>query len=97
MDDSPAEIRKKIATATTDSGRDIRADTAGKPGISNLLLLYATVSGKPVAAIEKRYAGKGYAEFKRDLAEAVVKFLSPFQTAKRKVKKAAVLSALAAG
>lgn len=97
LDDSSADTRKKVMSATTDSGKEIRAEVPGKEGIGNLLMLYAAVSGRTMSALEKQYAGKGYGEFKRDLAEAVVRFLEPFQTRKRKVTTAAVKAALAAG
>jgi tryptophanyl-tRNA synthetase len=97
LDDSPADIRKKVMSATTDSGKEIRAEIPGKEGIGNLLMLYAAISGKTGTALEKQYAGKGYGEFKRDLAEAVVQFLGPLQARKRKVTSTAVKAALVAG
>jgi tryptophanyl-tRNA synthetase len=77
--DSPEVVRRKIKTAVTDSGKEIRCDAA-KPGISNLITLYAAVSGESVGSIQNRYVGKGYAEFKKILAEVVIDFLSPIQT-----------------
>jgi tryptophanyl-tRNA synthetase len=76
--DPPDVVRKKIRAATTDSGSEIRCDSA-KPGISNLVMLYAAVSGESVESIQNRYSGKGYAEFKRHLAEVVIDFVSPLQ------------------
>jgi tryptophanyl-tRNA synthetase len=76
--DPPDVVRRKLKTAVTDSGCEIRCDAA-KPGVSNLIRLYAVVSGKSVESIQHRYAGKGYAEFKRNLAERVIDFLSPIQ------------------
>ena len=61
--DPPEVVRRKLKTAVTDSGSEIRCDAA-KPGISNLITLYAGVSGEGVESIQNRYAGKGYAEFK---------------------------------
>jgi len=75
----PSEVvSRKIKTAVTDSGSEIRCDAA-KPGISNLITLYATVSGEDVEAIHNRYIGKGYAEFKKNLAELIIDFLGPIQ------------------
>ncbi len=76
--DQPDEIRRKIKVAVTDSGREIlfRED---KPAISNLLTIYSHLSGKSVEELEKKYQGKGYREFKDDLAEVVVEFLRPIQ------------------
>lgn len=79
LSDSPDEIRRKIKGATTDSGKEVRFDEDKKPAISNLLTIFAEVSGKTVAQLEKNYAGSSYTEFKSELAEAIVQFLEPFQ------------------
>lgn len=76
--DPPEVIRRKIKTAVTDSGSEIRCDGA-KPGVSNLITLYAVASGESVESIQNRYVGRGYAEFKRNLAELIIDFLSPIQ------------------
>lgn len=76
--DPAEEVRRKIRSAVTDSGSEVRCDAA-KPGISNLITLYAAVSGEGVEAVENRYAGRGYAEFKNHLAERVIDFLRPIQ------------------
>ena len=76
--DPPDVVRRKIKKAVTDSGSEIRHD-ASKPGISNLIMLYAAVSGEGVESVQNRYAGKGYAEFKRYLAERIIDFLRPIQ------------------
>jgi tryptophanyl-tRNA synthetase len=78
MLDDPDAIRKKIRSAVTDSGRDVVA-SPDKPAISNLLTIFSVVSGRPVQELEQEYAGKGYAPFKQDLAEAVVSLTEPFQ------------------
>jgi tryptophanyl-tRNA synthetase len=82
--DPPDEIVRKIRGAVTDSGREIVAGP-DKPAISNLLTIYSVVAGKPIAELESAYAGKGYADFKRDLADAVVAFLEPFQVRYREL------------
>jgi tryptophanyl-tRNA synthetase len=70
--DDPGVIRKKIARAVTDTGSEIRADEAAKPGITNLLRIYSALARVRVAEVEARYAGAGYGTFKRELAELVV-------------------------
>jgi tryptophanyl-tRNA synthetase len=77
--DDPAVIRKKIARAVTDAGSEVRADPAGKPGVTNLLRIYSALSGEPVAALEAKYAGAGYGAFKKDLAELVVATFAPIR------------------
>jgi tryptophanyl-tRNA synthetase len=81
LSDSPADIKKKIMSATTDSEKEILYDEEGKPGISNLMEIYALLDPniKNLKQIETMYGGKSYAEFKSDLAEVVVNFLKPFQ------------------
>jgi tryptophanyl-tRNA synthetase len=77
--DPPATIRKKIASAVTDSGHEIVA-REDKPGISNLLTILSACTGKPVADIEKEFAGQpNYGPFKAAVAEAVVNVLEPIQ------------------
>ncbi len=99
IDDSPEVIRKKIMSAVTDSGSEVKANVESKEGIGNLILLYSALSGKTAGAIEKKYAGKGYGQFKRDLAEVVVKSLEPFQKKKKELLKntALVNRSVAAG
>jgi tryptophanyl-tRNA synthetase len=77
--DEPGVIRKKIARAVTDAGNEVRADEAGKPGVTNLLRIYAALTGADVAELETRYAGAGYGQFKKDLAEVVVGTLAPIR------------------
>jgi tryptophanyl-tRNA synthetase len=79
LSDSADDVRNKIKRAATDSGREIKFDETEKPGVSNLLTIYSTLSGKSVGEIEQDYEGKSYADFKGDLAEVVVSFLQPFQ------------------
>lgn len=80
LTDSPDTIRKKIQKAVTDSGSEVRFDPKTKPAISNLLTIYSLVSDTPVNQLEEKYKDHtSYAEFKKDLAEAIISFLSPFQ------------------
>lgn len=76
--DSPDEIRKKLARATTDSLRDIVFDET-RPGVNNLLVIYELFSGLSRGDIEAHFAGKGYADLKRELAELVIEGLRPVQ------------------
>jgi tryptophanyl-tRNA synthetase len=75
--EDPASIRKKIARAVTDMGAQVRADDEAKPGVTNLLRIYAALTGASVADLEQRYAGSGYGAFKKDLADVVVDALAP--------------------
>lgn len=82
--DSPETIRKKIAAATTDSLRLIRFDKK-RPGIYNLLVIYELLTGMKRKEIEKRFEGKGYADFKKELAEIIIENLRPFQARYREL------------
>ena len=79
MLDDPRRSAKKIRSAVTDSGSEVRFDEEKKPGISNLLTIYATLTGRSVEDIETEYAGRGYGDFKKDLGEVVVEFVTPFR------------------
>lgn len=79
MLDEPNVIRKKIRSAVTDSSGKIEYDPENKPGISNLLVIYAAMTEEPIEEIAAKYADSGYAEFKNDLAEVVVAVLEPIQ------------------
>ncbi len=76
--DPPKLVRKKIRSAVTDSGSEVRM-AADKPGISNLLTILSASSGKPVAELEKEFAGSNYGDFKAAVADAVVAVLEPIQ------------------
>ncbi len=76
--DDPDKIREKIKKAVTDSGKTIRYSDE-QPAIKNLINIYALLDNAKPKEIEESYIGKGYAEFKKDLAEVVVGFLEPFQ------------------
>ncbi len=77
--DDPRTSAKKIRSAVTDSGSEVRYDPATKPGVSHLLSLLATLTGEAVPDLEQRYAGRGYGDLKKDLAEAVVDLATPFR------------------
>jgi tryptophanyl-tRNA synthetase len=77
--DEPKATAKKVRSAVTDTDTVVRFDREHKPGVSNLLTIYSTLTGTGVTALEERYAGKGYGALKTDLAEAVVEFVTPFR------------------
>ncbi|MGZ5370315.1 tryptophan--tRNA ligase [Aeromicrobium sp.] len=76
--EDPRKAAKKIRSAVTDSGSEIRFDEENKPGISNLLTIYSALTGSPVAVIEKEYEGQQYGQFKVALSELVADFVGPF-------------------
>jgi tryptophanyl-tRNA synthetase len=75
--EDPASIRKKISRAVTDMGSEVRADNEAKPGVTNLLRIYAALTGTSLEALERQYEGSGYGAFKKDLADVVVDALAP--------------------
>ncbi|MEH7097588.1 tryptophan--tRNA ligase [Neobacillus vireti] len=77
--DEPNQIVKKIKSAVTDSDGIVKFDTVNKPGVSNLLSIYSILGGKSIGELEEMYTGKGYGDFKGDLADVVVNFLKPIQ------------------
>jgi len=87
LTDSPALIREKIKTAVTDSGREVKYDAKNKPAISNLLTIYSLFANKAIVDLQKKYQGKGYAEFKKDLAEVIIKGLTDFQKKRKELEK----------
>jgi tryptophanyl-tRNA synthetase len=79
MLDPPATIRKKVKTAVTDSGTEVRYDPERKPGVSNLIELMTVVTGDSIADVEARYDGSGYGRFKQEVGDALVELLEPIQ------------------
>ena len=79
MLDTPKQIEKKIKSAVTDSDDKIKFDPENKPGISNLLAIYAGCTGKPMKEIEAYFADKRYGDLKGEVAEAVINTLKPIQ------------------
>jgi tryptophanyl-tRNA synthetase len=77
--DDLAVTAKKFKSAVTDSEREIRYDPEAKPGVSNLLGMLAALTGRPVEALVEDYAGRGYGDLKKDVADVVVEFIRPFQ------------------
>lgn len=79
MLDEPRMSAKKIRSAVTDSGSDIRFDEEEKPGVSNLLTIFSALSGREIDELVAAYDGRGYGDLKKDLAEQVVEFVTPFR------------------
>ena len=75
--DDPKVSAKKIRSAVTDAEREIRYDPEAKPGVSNLLTIHSALSGRTVPELEADYAGRGYGDLKKDLAEIVADFTAP--------------------
>ncbi len=90
-------VKKKIARAVTDSDNDIDYDLVNRPGISNLLTIYAQLGIREVPRLVKDYKGKGYGDFKKDLADVVVKFLENFQMKYNSISDKEVIAILEDG
>ncbi|ENH96176.1 tryptophanyl-tRNA ligase [Gracilibacillus halophilus YIM-C55.5] len=79
MLDTDKQIEKKIKSAVTDSDGVVTFDRENKPGISNLLTIYASCTGESINQLVTKYEGKGYGEFKQDVANAVIATLHPIK------------------
>jgi tryptophanyl-tRNA synthetase len=77
--DDAAVNAKKIRSAVTDTGREVVADPAGKPGVTNLLTIHSALSGRSIADLEEHFAGRGYGDLKKELAEVVTDAFAPIQ------------------
>ena len=78
--DEPEVIRKKIMSATTDSDTIIKFDPINKPGISNLINIYASLSNKKIDEVEKLFVNKKYGELKKEVADLVITELTKIQS-----------------
>jgi tryptophanyl-tRNA synthetase len=96
--DEPDAIRKKFGSAVTDSGREV-VRSPEKPGIANLIDVYAVARGVEPEQVESEFEGAGYGDFKKAVAEAVAEFLAPVREryAELRPDEAALEAALAAG
>ncbi|TMC04755.1 MAG: tryptophan--tRNA ligase [Chloroflexi bacterium] len=83
--DPPDLIRKKIKSAVTDTGREVRR-APDKPGITNLIDILSVAAGRDPGDIEREYEGQGYGRFKTDVAEAVVARVEPIQRLYRELR-----------
>lgn len=95
--DAPETAKKKIMRAVTDSGTDISYDPTNKPALANLLTIYAQLGNRQVKRLEKDYVGRGYGDFKKDLAEVAAKFLEGFQAKFNKISDDDVIKILEDG
>ena len=77
--DDPKVSAKKIRSAVTDAGREIVYDPENKPGVSNLLVIYSALAGRPLADIVDEFAGMGYGDLKKAVGEVLVDFVTPIQ------------------
>ena len=75
--DSADVNAKKIKSAVTDTGKEVKFDEKEKPGISNLLTIHSSLSGRSIAELEDEFAGKGYGDFKGAVAEVVTSYFAP--------------------
>jgi tryptophanyl-tRNA synthetase len=83
--DEPDVIRRKLKTAVTDSGSEVRRGD-DKPGVTNLIDIFSVATGETPEAIESRYDGSGYGQFKTDVGEALVSLLQPIQQRYRELR-----------
>lgn len=79
LSDEPNRIVKKIKSAVTDTDGEVRYDPERKAGVSNLLVIHSVLSGTPIEELEVTFAGRGYGDLKKEVAEVVVTAVEPFQ------------------
>jgi tryptophanyl-tRNA synthetase len=79
MLDDPAKTAKKIKSAVTDTGREVRFDRGEKAGVSNLLTILSAFTERDVPALEDEFAGRGYGDLKTAVADAVVGTFAPIR------------------
>lgn len=96
LNDDAETVRRKIKKAVTDSGSEI-VYSDEKPALKNLINIYSLFSGKTTSEIEKMYSGKGYGDFKNDLAEVINNFLVPFQERFNAISDEEILAVLKDG
>lgn len=96
LTDDAEMVRKKIKKAVTDSGSEIIYSDS-KPALKNLINIYSLLSDQKTEIIVADYKGKGYADFKNDLAEVIINFLSPFQARLQNISDDEVLTILRDG
>lgn len=96
LSDDAETVRRKIKKAVTDSGSEI-IYSDDKPALKNLINIYSLLDNKKPKEVEKLFVGKGYADFKTNLAEVIVKFLEPFQKRMAELSDEKVLKILEDG
>jgi tryptophanyl-tRNA synthetase len=99
LDDSPEEIKTKIARAVTDSGTEIKYDPAHKPGLANLLEIYGAFTHMEPKLVADEFMGKSYSEFKHKLAVLIAGHFHEFREKKKKLmaKPSTLISLLKSG
>lgn len=97
LNDTIEVAKKKIMRAVTDSDAVVKFDKVKKPAVANLLTIYSLLAGESIKNLEKKYEGKGYGDFKKDLAEVVAEFLTDFQKKFNKISDSEVKKILSAG
>jgi tryptophanyl-tRNA synthetase len=83
--DEPAVTAKKIRSAVTDTGREVVFDPETKAGVSNLLTIHSALSGTGIPELEQRFAGSGYGDLKKEVAEVVTEALEPIRARTREL------------
>lgn len=79
LSDDLKTMRKKIMSAVTDLGHEVKYDVVNKPGISNLMTIYSALTNKTMEEIEQEFVNKGYGDFKRSVADALINEMEPFK------------------
>lgn len=97
LSDSPELIKQKIMRAKTDTGSEIAYDIVTKPEISNLMTLFSLVSKKSIESIQKEFVGRGYRDFKEELANAIISFLKPIQEIRDSISDEKIMEILKEG
>ncbi len=85
LTDDPKKAAKKIRSAVTDSGTEVRFDPVEKPGVSNLLLIYSALTDRPITEIESEFEGQQYGHFKVALGDLVAEFVDAFGSRTREL------------
>ncbi len=92
--DTAEQIKKKIKSATTDSGSEIKYDIQNKPGISNLMDMYSQVTNRTIEQIEKEFENKKYGEFKEAVAEVVANELGKLQESYNELRESGKIESI---
>ncbi len=95
--DDEKTIKEKIKKTVTDSGDEVKYDPIKKPGISNLMIIYKSLTQKPLPEIEKEFEGLGYADFKEKIIEAFFEYFKPARLKRKKLKDKDILKILEKG
>ena len=83
--DTPKNIKKKISRSVTDSGSEIKYEEKNKPGLSNLINIYHSLTNESINSIENKYVGKMYSHFKNDLSDIIIDALNPINLKYEKI------------